>query len=641
MADGDRPASKSKTRSRPTSGATPKERTPRQSGEKRHSRSPEKKQSRSPEKKQSQSPEKKQSQSPEKKQSRSPEKRSSKPGVKIKATEYEPSQTSSNVLSVDSLAKLNAENEKTGSGEIGKAAEKQRKEKAVTEGEVTERVRHKREEDRGRRRKKRIVSGAILEEGDGRRGGYISPDEGRPRIGRGGWLAIGLVLILLAILIPVGVYLAGRNSKSNSAASGPSSTPAPNESLNGVNVPTSAKGGYLDPFTWYDTKDFNVTYTNETIGGLPIMGLNSNWDDTAKANEYVPALNEKFAYGTMPIRGVNLGGWLSIEPFITPSLFNTYDSKLGIVDEYTLCKHLGPEQAAQTLEKHYSTFINEQTFKDVQAAGFDHVRIPYSYWAVTTYPGDPYVPKISWRYLLRGIEYARKYGLRVNLDLHGAPGSQNGWNHSGRLGVIGWLNGTDGQLNGQRSLDLHEQLSTFFAQPRYKNVIAIYGLVNEPKMTRLPPASVIGWTTSAIQIVRKNGITQTIAFGDGFLGLPNWQGKLQGIEGLVMDAHQYVIFNVDQIGFSHKTKLNFACSGWAGQMKQSINTATGYVLIVMLFSIPTTPRFAADAELTWLPVSDLHFAANGLKQTLIALPISTMSVPATAGPAPWTLVIHR
>ena len=277
----------------------------------------------------------------------------------------------------------------------------------------------------------------------------------------------------------------------------------------------------------------------------------------------------------MPIRGVNLGGWFSLEPFITPSMFNSYDSKLGIVDEYSLTQHLGPSDAAKTLEQHYSQFMNEQTFQDVQAAGFDHVRIPYSYWAVTTYPGDPYVPKISWRYLLRGIEYARKYGLRVNLDLHAVPGSQNGWNHSGRQGSVGWLNGTDGALNAQRSLDLHTQLSAFFAQPRYDNVVTIYGLVNEPKMTVLPEQDVLDWTTKAIDIVRKNGVKQTITFGDGFLGLPNWQGKLAGIDNLVMDAHQYVIFNVDQIAFSHQTKINFACSGWSSQMSQSINTATG------------------------------------------------------------------
>ena len=549
-----RPQSKPKPKSRPISGDTLVEETLQDTREKRISHNS------------------------EKRRSRNPEKRSSKVVATEKESEYTSSHTSSNVLSLDSLAKLNAANERAALGENAKQSHARKQEKIVVEKDVKEKIKHRRKDESDRRRrKKRIVSGAILEEGRGRRGGYIRNEEGR--IGRGCWIVIGIVVLLLVILIPVGVLVVGKNSNS-APADGPSTSgnPPANSNLNGISendIPVAAKGSYLDPFTWYDTTDFNVTYTNTTFGGLPIMGLNSTWDDTKQANPYVPALNESFAYGTMPIRGINIGGWLSIEPFITPSLFNSYQSNLNIVDEYTLTQHLGASQAAQTLEKHYSSFINEQSFADIQAAGFDHVRIPYSYWAVTTYPGDPYVPKISWRYLLRGIEYARMYGLRVNLDLHAVPGSQNGWNHSGRQGAIGWLNGTDGDLNGQRSLDLHNQISTFFAQPRYKNVIAIYGLLNEPKMTALQVASVLTWTTNAIDIVRKNGIQQTIAFGDGFLGLPNWQGKLQGINGLVMDAHQYVIFNQQQIAFPHQKKLEFACSGWSAQMHQSTNVATG------------------------------------------------------------------
>ena len=471
------------------------------------------------------------------------------------------------------------------------------KEKVVTGRVLKDRTKYRRrEEEEGdyadedekrirpreqRRKKSRVVSGAILEEGRGRRGGFLDSDDPGKKKKRLCWILVGMLALLLIILIPVGVLVVGKQNNSNNASDDSSSTssdPPNNSNLNGESendIPMSAKGSILDPFTWYDTQDFNVTYTNETVGGLSVMGLNSTWNDTTRANPYVPPLDEKFNYGQMPIRGINLGGWLSIEPFITPSLFNSYDSELGIVDEYTLCAHLGAAGAASVIEKHYSSFVNEQAFADMQGAGFDHVRIPYSYWAVTTFAGDPYVPKISWRYLLRGIEYARKYGLRVNLDLHAVPGSQNGWNHSGRQGLIGWLNGTDGALNGQRSLDIHNQLSTFFAQPRYANVVGIYGLLNEPKMTALPTESVLDWTTTAVSNIRQNGIKQTIAFGDGFLGLPNWQGKLQGIEGLVMDAHQYVIFNVQQIAFTHQTKINFACSGWSSQQTQSINVATG------------------------------------------------------------------
>ena len=504
---------------------------------------------------------------------------------------YTSSERSSHPLSFDQLAKLDAYNEKNTqqphekerllvSQDRDRDHERRRKEKVVTGRVIKDRGKHRRKSGHSKE-KRRVVSGPLAEEGRvRRRGGYIAEEAGKKRFGRKCWIFVGVVVLLLIILIPVGIYASkkqGSKSEGSGGGSDNGSDPS-NTNLNGMSesdIPTAAKNTYLDPFTWYDTTDFNVTYTNTTVGGIPIMGLNSSFDDSTQANKNVPALNKKWEYGTMPIRGVNLGGWLSIEPFITPSFFNTYKPSQGIIDEYTLTKELGPQKAAKLLEKHYAMFITEEDFQQIQAAGFDHVRIPYSYWAITTYPGDPYVAKISWRYLLRGIEYCRKYGLRVNLDLHALPGSQNGWNHSGRQGAIGWLNGTDGSLNAQRSLDLHTQLSTFFAQPRYKNVIAIYGLVNEPKMIALPTASVIDWESKATAIVRQSGMQQYVAIGDGFLGLSKWQGQLLGVHNLILDVHQYTIFNKNQIDFTHQKKVQYACQGWTDQMRSSVNVATG------------------------------------------------------------------
>jgi glucan 1,3-beta-glucosidase len=303
------------------------------------------------------------------------------------------------------------------------------------------------------------------------------------------------------------------------------------------------------------------------------MGLNSTWDDSARPNNKVPPLNQNFTYGTQPIRGVNLGGWLSIEPFITPSLFSRYPLTDGVVDEFTLCQKLG-SSAGSVIETHYATFISEEDFAEIAQAGLDHVRIQYSYWAVKTYDGDPYVAQISWRYLLRAIEYCRKYGLRVNLDLHGIPGSQNGWNHSGRQGVIGWLNGTDGDVNAQRALDIHDQLSQFFAQPRYKNIVAIYGLANEPKMLSLPVESVLNWTTTATELVQKNGITAMIAFSDGFLNLSKWKYmNKNGPPNMLLDTHQYTIFNTGEICLTHQAKVNLVCSQWS-PMLSTVNSVT-------------------------------------------------------------------
>ena len=503
-------------------------------------------------------------------------------------------QRSSNTLSLDALAKLDKINAKSAAEveereiqEIRRERRQKAKDGVVAGRVVKDRGKHRRKsEHHQHHEKRRVVSGPLAEEGKVRRhyrggGGYVDEKKSQKRrFGKKFWLIALVVLTVLVIVIAVVAVTVNKKKGGGSGAGGGSTSGGDpkNSNLQDADpnsVPATAKGGILDPWSWYDTADFNVTYTDEKVGGLPVIGLNSKWDDSKQANDNVPPLDKPWAYGTMPIRGVNVGGWLSIEPFITPSLFSQFKSSQGIIDEYTLTKQLGPEKAKTTLEKHYAQFINKQSFEDIQAAGFDHVRIPYSYWAVTTYPGDPYVPQVSWRYLLRGIEYARQCGLRVNLDLHALPGSQNGWNHSGRQGPIGWLNGTDGALNGQRSIDIHGQLATFFAQPRYKSVIAIYGLANEPKMIKLDTNAVLTWTTNAVDQVRKSGIKQTIAIGDGFLGLPKWQGKLQGVQGLVLDSHPYTIFNAEQIVFPHAKKITYACTDWQQQQTASMDTSTG------------------------------------------------------------------
>ncbi|KAG5984022.1 hypothetical protein E4U55_006387 [Claviceps digitariae] len=498
--------------------------------------------------------------------------------------------SSHKALSSGALAQLDRENERR-KQRADRERRKRQREGGYEEVNGTPRSTPRKSPDtHGKSKKRRVVSGAVMEEGrvrsSGLRGGgswaedeierekYYAKTRSPKKKKKKLWWILGGVgaVILLIIIIVVAVVVSKNNSAGNPKSKSTSS------SLDGKDaskVPTQWKNTYLDPWSWKSTTDFNVTFTDQTVGGLPVMGLFTSWDDSAKANDKVPALGEDWGpYATRPARGVNLGGWLSLEPFITPSLFN-YDSRLGIVDEYTLCKYLG-RTAADVLENHYATFVTEDTFRDIAAAGLDHVRIPYSYWAVEIYDGDPYIFRTSWRYLLRGIEWARKYGIRVNLDLHALPGSQNGWNHSGRLGPIGWLNGTDGQLNARRSLEIHDKLSQFFAQDRYKSIISHYGLANEPKMTYLKASEVIQWTEDAYAVVRKNGVKALVVFGDGFMGLDNWKGLMTGYDDMVLDVHQYVIFNQDQINFSHQKKVQYACTGWTQQAQQSMDRSTGY-----------------------------------------------------------------
>ncbi|KAG0231831.1 glycoside hydrolase superfamily [Mortierella sp. GBAus27b] len=297
-------------------------------------------------------------------------------------------------------------------------------------------------------------------------------------------------------------------------------------------------------------------------------------DNTAKCNAYTPALNEPFDYasGTVKMRGVNLGGWLVLEPFITPSIFNPYISQ-GVVDEYTLCKLLGPEAAKTLLEKHYSTWVTEATFIRIRDLGLNHVRIPIGFWALGNLTSDePYVPQLSWTYLLRGIEWARKYGIRVMVELHAAPGSQNGWNHSGRLGPINWNNGTSGEINAQRTLDCLQQMTKFFSGQDYVHVTPIMGVLNEPAGFLIGGDKVKEWYVRAVGAIRAAtgpGQGPWAILHDAFLGLSAWTGFLPGADRLMLDAHQYIMFDNNLMRMNSSTQLQFACETWGSDITTS------------------------------------------------------------------------
>jgi glucan 1,3-beta-glucosidase len=60
------------------------------------------------------------------------------------------------------------------------------------------------------------------------------------------------------------------------------------------------------------------------------------------------------------------------------------------------------------------------------------ISIPVGYWSV---PSDisvsPYIAG-AWPYIKRAVTWARTHGLHTIIDLHGAPGSQNGYDNSGQ-----------------------------------------------------------------------------------------------------------------------------------------------------------------------------------------------------------------
>lgn len=89
------------------------------------------------------------------------------------------------------------------------------------------------------------------------------------------------------------------------------------------------------------------------------------------------------------------------------------------------------------LSKHYDTFITEEDIAQIAGAGLNWIRLPIPFWAIEAWSNvgtdatgatvsEPFLANVCWPYILRILSWCRKYGLRVNLDMHTAPGSQNG-----------------------------------------------------------------------------------------------------------------------------------------------------------------------------------------------------------------------
>ncbi|KAG6845238.1 hypothetical protein H0H87_012230 [Tephrocybe sp. NHM501043] len=340
-----------------------------------------------------------------------------------------------------------------------------------------------------------------------------------------------LVLAILAVVIPVYFAVIKPNSDKNPASDTSDSTAAHPTSTGKPTATALVTGGDGTKVTTDDGSTF--TYSN-SFGGIWYWDENDPFNNGAKPQSWSPALNEKFRYGIDKIRGVNLGGWLNTEPKRrTPALFEPYlNNAEPAVDEWTLSEAMRADTAnggITQLENHYKTFITEKDFAEIAGAGLNYVRIPLPYWAI------------------EAIKWARKYGIRINLDLHAVPGSQNGWNHSGRLGTVNFLNGPMGYANAQRTLDYIRIIAEFISQPQYRDVVSMFGILNEPQGMVVGADALQRFYMEAYQIVRKaGGVGENngpfISFHDGFIPRGQWADVYPNADRMSIDTHPYLCF---------------------------------------------------------------------------------------------------
>lgn len=235
------------------------------------------------------------------------------------------------------------------------------------------------------------------------------------------------------------------------------------------------------------------------------------------------ATRDQFA--STKLRGVNLGGWLLLEKWMTPSVFKDTTAP----DEYELSRALG-DKAAAHMNRHRETFITAADFAWIKARGLNAIRLPIGYWAI-----DAPAPFVSCaRFVDFAFEQAKLHGLQVLLDLHGAPGSQNAWDHSGQAGKLGWH--TDA-ANIQSTLRAMEGLAERYG--RHPNLYGIE-LLNEPRWD-VPIEILKTYYRDAYKRVRfHTGKRVAVVIHDGFRP-SEWKNFLTEPEAshVVLDTHLY------------------------------------------------------------------------------------------------------
>ena len=215
------------------------------------------------------------------------------------------------------------------------------------------------------------------------------------------------------------------------------------------------------------------------------------------------------------LRGVNLGGWLLLEKWITPSLF----ADLAATDETTWCAELGHEEATRRLHHHWQTFITRDDFAWLARTGINAVRLPVGHWLFgPDYPYHRSYGENRHPFVVGGVaivdqvfQWAGEFGLRVVLDLHAAPGCQNGFDNGGILGVCEWH--TD-EAYIDHTLDVLERLAE-----RYRDHPALHAIeaLNEPRWD-IPTDLLKRFTLAAYERIRRHCPAErvSVVFHDGF-----------------------------------------------------------------------------------------------------------------------------
>lgn len=206
------------------------------------------------------------------------------------------------------------------------------------------------------------------------------------------------------------------------------------------------------------------------------------------------------------------------------------------------------------------------------------------FWSIPTANTSiaPYISG-SWPRLLKAVSWASKYDISVIIDIHGAPGSQNGYDNSGQLmGTPQWQTS---DANVDHTLQAFETLVKEFSQDdKWGGTVGAIEALNEPAgfIDEVRQKADAYWNGAydILKNVRVSKGTETgdgavdsteirMAIMDGFIGVANYQNFLTppAAQGVLMDTVSMLPENTRLLylhvcGFSIPTRFSIPVNGF-------------------------------------------------------------------------------
>ncbi len=201
--------------------------------------------------------------------------------------------------------------------------------------------------------------------------------------------------------------------------------------------------------------------------------------DFLKANG--KSLRSNYGSGeVVQLKGTNAGGYLIQEFWMTPT--NVTGNVSDEDDIYrVLTQRFGESGMEYLVGLYQDSYWTTQDFDNCAAMGMNCIRLPFWWKNIRNDDGSLDFTRMDWF-----VEQAGLRGMYVIIDFHGAPGSQNGSDHSGidggdnKQGASEFFFGSNAYNNQQIYYDMWYKIAQHYAG---NPTVAAYDLLNEPYCT--------------------------------------------------------------------------------------------------------------------------------------------------------------